>query len=277
MVILIIFSAVFVLLLLYGFLSHLHLVTTHYEIVSDKLEKDMRIVLLSDLHCTEHGKNNSKLIQKIEQVKPDAVFAAGDLTNKHLDTQDIKVKKVLLLLKNLSRKYPVFYSDGNHEIRMDDPDDYRKAAKKAGVMYPENETVICDCFSVYGLTLPKVGYYKKHLLDESIFDNIYADEPEGNDDKFHILLAHEPRYFEKYADTKADLILSGHLHGGIMRLPFVGGVIASGFQFFPKYDAGIFEKNGKSMVVSRGLGSHTLKFRFFNPPEVVVIDLKHKQ
>ena len=276
MVLLIVFSAVIILFLLYGFLSHLHLVNTHYEVVSDKVDKNFRIALLTDLHCSEHGKSNKKLIRRLEQETPDAVFIAGDLVNKHLTIEDVRVQKVLDFLKIISKKYPVFYSDGNHEIRMDDPVEYRKAVKKIGVNYPENETVIFDGFSIFGFTLPKVGYYKKHLLDESIFDNIYADEPEENDDKFHILLAHEPRYFEKYTETKADLILSGHLHGGIMRLPFIGGVIASGFQFFPKYDAGIFEKNNKTMIVSRGLGSHTLKFRFFNPPEVVIIDLKQK-
>ncbi|MCR4605381.1 MAG: metallophosphoesterase [Eubacterium sp.] len=273
MIIIIVFAVIFVLLLLYGYLSHLHLVSTFYEIKSDKISRNYRIVLLSDLHCAKHGKNNSKLIGAIDSAKPDAIFIAGDLTNKHLATDDIKVCEVLEFLKKLTEKYPVFYSDGNHEIRMDDPDEYRKAVIKTGVVYPENETVQYNEFSIYGLTLPKVGYYKKHLLDESIFDEIYANEPDDNKEKYHILLAHEPRYFEKYTETRADLILSGHIHGGIMRLPIVGGVIASGFQLFPKFDAGVYKKNDKTMVVSRGLGSHTLKFRFFNPPEIVIIDI----
>lgn len=87
------------------------------------------------------------------------------------------------------------------------------------------------------------------------------------------MIAHNPEYFPAYAEWGADLVLSGHVHGGLMRLPFLGGVIAPSMKLFPKYDGGVFEEHGSTMILSRGLGTHTLPIRIFNPGELVVIRL----
>lgn len=87
------------------------------------------------------------------------------------------------------------------------------------------------------------------------------------------MIAHNPEYFEAYAGWGADLTVSGHVHGGVMRLPFLGGVISPRLTLFPKYDGGMFERNGRFMVVSRGLGTHTLPIRIFNPGELIMIEL----
>ena len=97
------------------------------------------------------------------------------------------------------------------------------------------------------------------------------------EDSFHVLLAHNPTYFETYAKWGADLTLSGHLHGGIMRLPILGGVIAPSYHLFPKYDAGLFRIGNQKMIVSVGLGSHSIKIRLFNPPKIDVITLQHEK
>ncbi len=98
--------------------------------------------------------------------------------------------------------------------------------------------------------------------------------PDVDQGKCNILIAHNPDYFEDYAGWGAQLVLSGHVHGGIMRLPFVGGVIAPSYKFFPKYDGGVFRSGRSVMLLGRGLGSHTLPFRFFNPAELYEVVLK---
>ena len=90
----------------------------------------------------------------------------------------------------------------------------------------------------------------------------------------NILIAHNPEYFKEYADWGADFVLSGHVHGGIMRLPLLGGVISPSYKLFPKYDGGVFREGKSTMLLGRGMGSHTLPFRFFNPAELLVVTLK---
>ena len=93
-------------------------------------------------------------------------------------------------------------------------------------------------------------------------------------EKFQLLIAHNPVYFDAYADWGADLVVSGHVHGGIMRLPFLGGVLSPSLTLFPKYDGGMFREHGSTMILSRGLSSHTIPIRIFNPGELIVIELK---
>ena len=106
-------------------------------------------------------------------------------------------------------------------------------------------------------------------------DYTYLEETLGKFDTsyYNILLAHNPTYFEDYAKMNPDLVLSGHLHGGLIRLPFLGGVIAPSLQLFPKYDGGRFEYEGSTMILSRGLGIHSIGLRMWNPAELVVIEI----
>ncbi|SHH94836.1 metallophosphoesterase [Clostridium grantii] len=90
----------------------------------------------------------------------------------------------------------------------------------------------------------------------------------------NILLVHNPKYFEKYSNWGADLIFSGHVHGGIIRLPYLGGLLSPDRRFFPKYDNGVYENNGNKMIVSRGLGNSHLNLRINNKPELIVVTLK---
>ena len=100
---------------------------------------------------------------------------------------------------------------------------------------------------------------------------------EADEDYFNILLAHNPQYFKEYAGWGADLTLAGHIHGGLVRLPLLGGVVSPMVSFFPKYDGGTFFENGKEMILSRGLGTHTIPIRMFNPGELNIITIKGKQ
>ena len=98
--------------------------------------------------------------------------------------------------------------------------------------------------------------------------------PEKTPGMYTVLLAHNPDYFERYREWGADLVLSGHVHGGVMRLPFFGGVIGTNFRLFPKYDGGLFREDGATMIVSRGLGAHTIPLRIWNPAELVEIVIR---
>ena len=95
----------------------------------------------------------------------------------------------------------------------------------------------------------------------------------AKEDTFNILLAHNPEFFPSFRKWNPDLTLAGHVHGGVMRLPFIGGVISPSFRIFPHYDGGVFQEEGKQMIISRGLGSHTIPIRIFNPGELVVLQL----
>ena len=125
---------------------------------------------------------------------------------------------------------------------------------------------------IQGLTIGREFY--KRFIKREMPDN-YIEEQVGklDEDEFTVLLAHNPDYGDEYFKYGADLFLSGHLHGGIVRLPIFGGVISPRLKFFPKYDGGIYEKGRAQMILSRGLGYHTLPIRLFNPGELICVKL----
>ena len=111
-------------------------------------------------------------------------------------------------------------------------------------------------------------------MKTTLADDYVAQKLGTKEDKcYHILLAHNPEYFDAYEQWGADLVLSGHVHGGLIRLPFLGGVIAPSLKLFPKYDGGLFYKNNTTMILSRGLAFHNLGLRMWNQGELVVIEL----
>lgn len=241
-----------------------------YDISSDKLQNNQRFILLTDLHGCSHGKKNEKLIQMIKEENPDYLCIAGDMTVK----DGLCADEMIQFLSVLSREYPIYYSPGNHEIRMPNYFEYKQRLKNIGVTYLENSAIpIGGNVMIYGLDLPEYWYHKvwqkRTLQMENLKELVGTCECKS----FCVLLAHNPEYAKQYAMWGADLTLSGHVHGGIMRLPFLGGVIAPSLQLFPRYDAGMFTQNQNHMIISRGLGLHHIKLRFFNRPEVSVINL----
>lgn len=241
-----------------------------YHIVSDKLLTEQRIALLTDLHGCLHGRKNARLLRMLDKASPDYICIAGDMTVKSGEfTEDM-----LELLQELVKKYPVYYAPGNHEIRMPQYNEYRLLLRQYGVQYLENEVFpIGGNVLVYGLDLPEYWYHKVWEKREMSVGDITECLGECDEKCFSILLAHNPEYFPQYAQWGADLTLSGHVHGGIVRLPWLGGVIAPSLQLFPHYDAGLFEEGGRRMIISRGLGLHHVKVRYFNRPELSVINL----
>lgn len=265
-----------------------HFSVERIQVVSEKLEKDRCLVFLSDLHNNEFGLENRKLVERIWELNPDAVLAGGDMiVTRGKGKGDTSA--ALRLLKELSSRFPIYYGNGNHESRMawrrevygSQYEEFYSSLQEMGIICLEDATApLGEDILVTGVDLHP-SFYRKALLKkvpdmgEDYLDKKLGCEPRGvGKEKFHILLAHSPLYFKNYAAWGADLTLSGHLHGGTVRLPFLGGVMTPQYQFFLPWCAGAFEREGKQMIVSRGLGTHSINIRFNNKPHLVVIQLK---
>ena len=253
-----------------------------YDLNSSKIKEEHKFVVLSDLHNKSYGEKNYKLLKAIDKLAPEAILVAGDmLTAKPEESYET----ALDLMKNLALKYPIYYGMGNHETRLflypevygNMGENYEEDLKllKVGLMRNESREWK-DNINIIGLDM-KRAYYKRFKKEP--MDDTYLRETLGEADteKYGILLAHNPDYFEEYAAWGADLVLSGHVHGGMMRLPILGGVISPAVRLFPKYDGGKFQQGSSTMILSRGLGMHTIPIRIFNPGELILVTINPKK
>ena len=249
-----------------------------YEISHEKIKKPYTFVVLSDLHNKVYGKNHEKLIRAIEKEQPAGVLIAGDLLTAK---PGYPLHLALDLLEQLAPKYPIYYGMGNHEARLFlYPEvygtmgaDYEEKLTGLGISLLRNESrSLGEDLVITGLDM-KREYYKRFKKTTMTTEYLKKTLGEKNKDKFQILLAHHPDYFQEYSSWGADLVLSGHVHGGMVRFPFLGGVISPALRLFPKYDGGCFEEKESRMILSRGLGMHTIPVRLFNPGELVVLKL----
>lgn len=257
--------------------THFHKV--YYRLSSEKISKPVKFVLLSDLHDKSFGKQNEKLIQAVVAEKPDAILIAGDMLTASLEREDAVAET---LCKELAKQFPVYYGLGNHETKLkwslsyykDAYERYINTLKEAGLTVLSDEYVCLPDMPIriYGLDMERC-YYKR--IKKTPMDENYLSQKLGEKDDayYNILLAHNPEYFTDYANWKPELVLSGHIHGGLVRLPFLGGVIAPSLHLFPKYDGGKYEAKDTTMIISRGLGFHNLGIRMWNQGELVVITL----
>jgi hypothetical protein len=253
--------------------------TSHYEFCDERIKEDFNAVVLADLHGQTYGKDNSILLQRIDEEEPDAILIAGDMI---VGKPGYSIDGAVDLINTLSQKYPVYIGRGNHELRT------CVYPLKYGSMWQElydgtkdnarwliNEKVYLEKYNITisGLDIPP-KYYKRFRLpdmESALISDLLGDI---KTDSYNILLAHNPDYFKCYAAYGADLTFSGHVHGGMVILPFIGGVLSPLVRIFPKYFKGSYESEGKHMVVSAGLGNHTFKIRVNNKPDLVVIRLK---
>ncbi len=252
-----------------------------YQLYSEKVKEEHKFVVLSDLHNKSYGEKNKKLWNSIDKLAPEAILIAGDmLTSKPGKSYEV----ALDLIKNLAGKYPIYYGMGNHETRLflypevygDMGKNYEKDLNRIPVDLIRNESRECqDNIRITGLDMKRDYYkrFKKYPMDSSYLPDTLG---EVKQEKYEILLAHNPDYFEEYAAWGADLVLSGHVHGGMMRLPILGGVVSPAFKFFPKYDGGLFKQGKSIMILSRGLGMHTIPIRIFNPGELISLKISPK-
>lgn len=256
-----------------------HFVTETYELSSPKIREETTFVFLSDLHDNCFGPGQKTLLTEIDKINPDAVLIGGDMM---VVKRQARLKPTLLLVKKMADSYPVYYGNGNHECRMDRKryvygdryDRFVRELKKMGVCHLSDTSVILPgqiCLS--GLNLEK-RYYKKRAGRDLEVSYIEKRLGVPGKEKFQILLAHSPLYHETYARWGADLTLSGHFHGGTIRIPGLGGLMTPQFHFFLDCCGGRLRIGDKTMIVSRGLGTHSINIRLNNRPELVVIRLR---
>ncbi|MBO7601157.1 MAG: hypothetical protein J6S95_08430 [Lachnospiraceae bacterium] len=250
-----------------------------YTITTDKISSDKKLMFLSDLHNKDYGHDNRKLLLRIKSLNPDYVLIGGDIMTAYPGADFTPAVK---FTKAVHKDFKLIYAEGNHEYRAGlypdfygtMHDDYINALKEDGIDISVNtHEDILDDLRVYSLSIEH-KYYRRLKLYPMRDDYIESLLGKPSEDKYNILLAHNPDYFEKYAKWGADLSLGGHVHGGVVRIPFSKGVISPMWKFFPKYDGGLFNEYGKKLIVSRGLGMHTIHMRLFNPAEIVMINLK---
>lgn len=257
-------------------------VIQYYQIKNQKIKGHHRYVFLSDLHNKQFGRNHGRLIKEIDRIQPEIVLLGGDiLTAKPGEDFGSAVS----LVRQLSEKYPVYYANGNHEYRIriypetygDMVERYEQAIGETNAIRLVDESIyIQDAnIKISGLDIVR-KYYKRFHKKEMKPGYLRKRLGDKEADVFQILLAHNPEYFEAYAAYGVELVLAGHVHGGIANLPFIGGVISPSLRLFPKYDGGFFAEGRTSMVLSRGLGTHTIPVRFMNPGELVVLCLHGK-
>lgn len=273
----ILFIGIFFLII--GFVDGNRFVVKKQNIRLKNLSKDCRFVLISDLHDKVYGNNNDKIMLAVDKINPDFIVLAGDLiTAKEKEN----IMPGIDLVNKLSQKYKIYYALGNHESKVKKYDkrfgnmysELLSSIKHPNVIMLENESCMIPEYNIMITGLELGLEYFSHFKKVPMADD-YMVKTVNNvrADCCNILIAHNPDYFENYIAWGADLVLSGHVHGGIMRLPVLGGVIAPSYEIFPKYDGGIFTKDGATMLLGRGMGAHTIPLRIFNPAELYEVCL----
>ena len=246
-----------------------HLVITTYTYESGKLGADLdgyRIVQISDLHNAEFGKENKKLLKTIRSCSPDIIVITGDL----VDSNHTNVERAVAFVEEAVKIAPVYYVTGNHEYWLDPSENEQmmQGILAAGACDLDDEAVRIEKGD---FSFMLIGLDDQHLSDETLKNLLQEQKNE-----LFIVLAHEPQYLQNYANAGADLVLTGHAHGGQIRLPFVGGIVAPDQGFLPEYTSGKYNSTDTEMIVSRGLGNSIIPVRLFNYPEVVCVELRCK-
>jgi uncharacterized protein len=258
------------------------LIDVHYTVAVEGLTNGVRAAVISDLHGRELGKNNVRLIAKTAEQFPDVIFLDGDLIDRNSGEED--VRELERLIQSLCEIAPVFFSLGNHEqAYMRNDDTLLERIEAAGATVVNDSFVdvsIADQTLRIGGTLG-YGFYFGRSEEEFTASAEYVFLKEFENTDFPtICLAHRPDTFifnGAYDMWDIDVVVSGHTHGGLVRLPFVGGLYAPMQGFFPEYDRGYFQLgDNMQMIISSGLAGHGVLPRVNNLPEIVVVDLVPK-
>jgi len=256
---------------LFLYINNHWIVTTEHVYESEKVPESFdgfRITQVSDLHDALFGDYQEKLVKKVEATDPDAIFITGDI----IDSNRYNFEQSLQAVRNFVKIADVYYVIGNHEVATNRVQEIYEVLTASGVHVMPNTSIELEkkgeTISIIGIEDPLNGHETQDMLSTAL--------AEVDQENLTVLLAHRPEKFNTYVANNINLVFSGHAHGGQIRLPFVGGLVAPGQGFLPKYTAGTFEDSETTMNVSRGLGNSTVPFRIFNLPQLVVVDLKSK-
>lgn len=241
-------------------------------IISEEFN-NFKIVHISDLHNKVFGKEQDKLIEKVEALEPDIIVITGDL----IDRRRYNLEKSMYFINSAVEIAPVYYVSGNHEAWSGRFSEIEERLIESSVkIIDDSETEIRRENS----SIKLLGLSDPDFLTSDYIDGTDTSKLEENlirlseGEEFKILLSHRPELFELYSDNNIDMIFSGHAHGGQIRLPLIGGLIAPDQGLFPKYTAGSYTNNTSTMYVSRGLGNSLFPVRVFNRPEIISVTLK---
>lgn len=274
----IIFSIICLLLILCGiyfYFENTTLEVSTYQIASNKIPNEFnnyKIIQISDFHNNTSSKLTKKLIAEIKNQKPNIIVITGDLIDSTKTNVDIAID----MIKEIIEIAPVYYVTGNHEARTNEYDNLKSQMIELGVKILENEAqeiqLNNSTINILGINDPSF-YKESDILDSKIVKN-NMENIQYNEDNFTILLSHRPEVFKIYVEKNIDLVFTGHAHGGQIRLPFIGGIIAPNQGTFPEYTDGIYREKDTTMVVSRGIGNSIIPFRVNNRPELMIVELK---
>ena len=258
------FLGIFMVVFLY--VNNNWLTVSNHTLISSEIPaafNGYRIVQVSDLHDATFGENQQRLVNKIKQQKPNMIVITGDI----IDSNRYDLQNSLELIDQIVEFAEVYYVTGNHEVATDDVDHIKEELSARGVRVLSNESVKIvregTSISLSGIEDPLMGEDASDMIANS----------QVPDDTFTMLLAHRPEDYQAYVDAEIDMTFSGHAHGGQVRIPFVGGLIAPVQGFFPKYTAGVHDFGQSKLIISRGLGNSIIPYRVFNFPELVVVTL----
>lgn len=259
-------------------ISYNWLTVSEFTVTSSKITKPFRMVLISDLHDHQFGSNNETLSEKIREQSPDLIIVDGDMLNGDSENDDVPVE----LVRSLSEIAPVYYSFGNHEYYYIEAghDELQEDLEQAGAVVLNYQSIDLE---IKGNEVRLGGMYEYGFetsmqTEEENEKALSYLEEYVETDRYLIMCAHRPESFYcwDYADTWGlDLVLSGHLHGGQVIIPGVGGLYSNLEEFFPDYDYGQYKLGDSDMIITRGLGSNAKTLpRFNNPPEIAVVDVE---
>lgn len=242
---------------------------SRYEVNSKKLPESFdgfKIVQLSDLHGAEFGEDGMELVEKVKELEPDIIALTGDFVTDEGDLAAVKK-----LAGRLTELCPVYFVSGNHEFGSGLAVKVRNILERAGVKYLSNEYLTIsrgeDEILLGGVEDPLA--YADMLSPDELAQKMNDAAP----DAFKILLGHRNYWMTEYPELPVDLIFCGHAHGGLIRIPGVGGLIGTDRRLFPDFDAGEYNNGRYTLIVSRGLGNSVPIPRVFNRPEIVCVEL----
>lgn len=283
-VLLCILSALIIFFVVNIIVSNCILTYNEYTVETEKIKGQTTFVAISDSEGRIFGENNSRLAEKVKDANPEFVMILGDM----VDNENGDYSGVVALCKTLAKDYPVYYALGNHELSFSESENgkylenLKNAINSTGATMLVNEmtdfkTEDGDKITIAGLKqFPFFEYYAPDYDNEEnkLFQKYLSQE---DDSHYSILMCHCPEtYMWGFDEYNIDLMVSGHTHGGLFRIPFVGGVYAPEQGFMPKYTKGYYSNGNANMLISAGLNNSQNIPRLFNPLDVTVVTLKGK-
>mgnify|MGYP001091672248 CR=1 FL=1 len=270
---------IIVLLLLLSFYLYYqnnYLEVTNYSLENEKIPSsfnDYKIAQISDFHNTKSKRLTNSLIRKLKQEQPNIIVITGDL----IDAKKTDIEVATHFIEEISNIAPIYYVTGNHEVSTKDYEKLKENLISNNVTILENKSIFIkekeEEINLLGIDDPSI--IRDSFIDDSTITRTNLENISYDKEKYSILLSHRPELFDTYVQSNIDLILTGHAHGGQIRIPFIGGVIAPNQGIFPKYTSGVLKKDSTTMIISRGIGNSILPFRINNRPELVIITLKN--